>query len=292
MAFTKAKFGIFWSLPPATGDWANLTASGVKLVMLPLEFTGAETLLRLAGMGCRVLVRVQEGSYYDDNAPARIRNQILAVRQLCPLEAVIVGNEPDHTLNWEYSSAGWGQEFAYVHRRRFDAVRRALQGAGVNVIAPATIMRSISEDEAPAPGRVTWREIMCLPEQFNQEVGYLAADGCGVHLYSYHWDGPVDLLRWLFALKQQAELWHKPLYIDEVGVADSDSPLDKMRSYINMAEKLLSVRGGRQHPLGQRVECLIPFVANGDPGDPPAWDPRFLLRDPVAYQELGIWMRS
>ena len=73
---------------------------------------------------------------------------------------------------------------------------------------------------------------------------------------------------------------HKPLYIDEVGVAGSRSPVDKMQSYLKLATKLLG-------PTGERVECLAPFVSNGTGV---GWDPKFLLRDPAAYQLVKRFM--
>ena len=294
MPFTKQRFGLYFSMPLDAQDWQNLAASRVKLVMLNLEFADAATLQRVAGMngGVKVILRVQEGRYYDELARARIRQLVLAARQSCGVEAVIVGNEPEHPFGWEYGSPSWGQDYAYRHRQAFDAMRVMLQREGVRVVSPATTMRSISEHEAPQPGRVTWREIMCLPDATGG-YGYLSADGCGVHLYAYGWQGPVDELRLLFALKQQAELWHRPLWIDEVGVADRhSSQMDKMRAYINNGEILMARRDGRQQPTGARVECLIPFVSNGVPGDPPAWMPQFLLRDHACYQELGRWMAA
>jgi hypothetical protein len=37
---------------------------------------------------------------------------------------------------------------------------------------------------------------------------------------------------------------------------------------------------------------LSPFVSNGDPGNPPSWDPKYLLRNPDAYRKLGAWISS
>jgi hypothetical protein len=233
-------------------------------------------------MGCRVVLRVNEESYYNDEASRRVLNQVFTAMQHCPVEAVIVGNEPDNAQNLSYGSNTWGQPFAYVHRKRFDDVRRALQSVGIQVISPALIMRSISEDEAPAPGQIAWREILCLPDS---GYGYLDAEGNGGHIYCYGWDGPVDEIRFKFALKHLLTIWHKEVWLDEVGVAGGHSPTEKMRAYIDMAEILLHNRG-----LGSRVNFLCPFVSSGDPGNPPAWSPGFLIRDPRAYEVLGQWM--
>lgn len=284
MAFHKGRFGLFFSLPLDAQDWANLDASRVRLVMLMLEHATTDTLRALADRGCKVVLRVNEADYYSADAPLQIATRVMMARRDCPVDAVIVGNEPDHPFNMNYGSVGWGQEFAYVHRMRFSAVRRILQNTGARVVSPAPIMRSISEDDPPAPGRVTWREIMCLSE----DEGYQLADFNGCHLYAYGWDGPVDELRLKFALKQQTELWHKPLYVDEVGVSGNHTPIEKMRAYIDIAEILMSIRDGRQLMIGQRVEFLCPFVSNGSPDG--SWDARYLLRDPACYRLLGDWM--
>ena len=283
MPFSKGRFGLFFSLPLDAQDWQNLAVSRVKLVMLMLDFADSATLQRLRGMGCRVVLRVNEDSIYNDEAPRRVLNSVYTAMQSCPVEAVLVGNEPDAAQDFRYGANTWGQEFAYVVRRRFDNIRLSLQSVGIKVVSPALIMRSISEDEAPAPGRVTWREIMTLPD--GNGVGFQDADFNGCHLYGYGWDGPVDEIRWKFALKHNAELWHKELYIDEVGITGNHTQVEKMRAYIEMGEILLHNRG-----LGSRVNFLCPFVSNGDPGNPPSWSPGFLIRDPRAYEVLGQWI--
>lgn len=294
MSFSKSRFALFMSLPLAPLDWQNLAASSVRLVQLPLAFCDQATLERMRGMGIRIVVRVGEGDYYDDLAPGRIRNAVLRAQLFCPIEAVIIGNEPENALDFTYGSNTFGADFAYLHRRRFDQVRVALQVVGINVVSPAQTMRSISEDEPPMPGKVTWREICCLPDSSLTEVqgqfGYLSANYNGVHLYGYGWEGYVDELRMLFALKEAANLWHKPLFVDEIGIGGNATPLQKMAAYIAVAEILLSTQDGKQHPLGQRVAMLSPFVSNGEPHG--QWDARFLLRDPAAYALLGDWMRA
>lgn len=292
MGFTRQKFGLFFSLPLSSQDWANLAVSRVKLVQLPLEFADGLALRRLAGMGVRALLRINEDAYYSDDAVGRLTARVLMAREVCPLEGVVVGNEPENAQDLTYTSASFGQPFAYVHRARFDAVRVALQSAGVKVISPAQTMRSISEDEQPIPGSVTWREICTLPEtrytEAQGQYGYLSANGNGGHIYCYGWDGPTDELRFKFALKYLANIWHKPIYIDEIGIAGNHTQLEKMAGYVSIAEILLSQRNGKQHPLGQRTEALIPFVSNGVPNG--QWDARYLLTDPACYQLLGNWL--
>jgi hypothetical protein len=143
---------------------------------------------------------------------------------------------------------------------------------------------------------VSWREIVCLPDRSREEAegkhGYLDADGNGGHIYEYGWTWPVDPLRFKFAVKHNLELWHKPLWIDELGVEGGAAPVDKMRAYLQMADILLSEVNSEQHPLGQRVEFLCPFVSNGHPGSPPSWDIRYLMRDRACYELLGQWMAA
>lgn len=292
MGFQKSKFGLFFSLPLSPQDWRNLEVSRIKLVQMPLDFADALTLQRLRSMGVRVLLRIDEGAYYSDDAPARLTPRVVRAAELCPLEGAVVGNESENAQDFTYTSASFGQPFAYVHRVRFDAMRVALQAAGIRVISPAQTMRSISEDEQPIPGSVTWREICTLPNtrytEAQGQYGYLSANGNGAHIYCYGWDGPTDELRFKFALKYLANIWHRPLYIDEIGIAGNHTQLEKMAGYVSIAEILLSQRNGKQHPLGQRTEALVPFLSNGTPNG--QWDARYLLTDPACYQLLGNWM--
>jgi hypothetical protein len=298
MPFTKERFALFFSIPLTNQDWINLAASKVKLVMIPLPFADQATLTRMRGMGLRVVLRVPESDYYDDRAAARILAQVLAAMQWCPIEAVIVGVEPDGNYVLSYGEPDWGQSHAYEHRPRFDAVRKALQGVGIKVISPGYKMqvrltdgrlgRSISEDDPAPAGYRDWVMINTLPDA-NREFGYDAADGNGVHLYCYGWEGVVDDLRATIDTKWETLLLHKPLWIDEIGIGnDHSSDLQKMQGYIDAAEILLSLHNGRQHPTGARVEMLCPFVSNGTPDG--QWEPYLLLDDPACYTELGRWM--
>lgn len=290
MAFTKQKFGVFWSLPPDDLDWSNLATSRVTLVMLMLDHADRPILERLALMGCRVILRVAEGSYYQDEAPTRITARAVWARAICPVEAVIVGNEPENALDLSIGSGTWGQQFAFLHRKRFDLTRIALQSAGVRVISPAYTCRMLTETDKPQPGEQAWWDI-CTDSQTEYteqegQYGYHSANGNGVHVYTHNWLGPVDELRVAFMLQRLQSMWHLPLYVDEVGM-NSGPPLDRMRCYIDIGQLLLE----RHYPYGARVEALIPFVGNGTPGNPPAWSPGYLMRDPAAYAMLGDWMR-
>lgn len=297
MAFDKRRFALFFSMPLSAQDWLNLAASKVSLVMLPLAYADAATLRRLSGLGIRVIIRLTEDDYYDDFAPARIKKLVVAAAALCSIDAVIIGVEPDSGFVLSYDSKDWGQSRAYEHRRRFDAVRRALGGLGIAIVSPGyrlavtlttgALGRAISEDDPPAAGFRDWIAICTLPDR-NNEFGYDEADGNGVHIYLYDWAGVVDELRSLIDGRWYTTLLHKPIWIDEIGVGNGHtSDTEKMRAYIAIAEILLSRKNARQHPLGARTELLCPFVSNGVPDGWPAY---FLLDDPAAYVELGTWL--
>jgi hypothetical protein len=272
----KQAFTLDFSLPLTAQNWVDLLNSHVSQVMLALEFADIATLDRLRSMGVRVILRVSEDAYYDDIAPRRIGLQVQAATAHATVVAVIAGCEPDVGVNWRYGAIDWAQAHAYGHARRLDNVRRVLQAQGVRVVSPGWQMRSISEDEPAQPGRQTWAEIVRLT--------YDQCDGSGVHLYQYGWQGVVDELRVKFALREWQELYHKPLYLDEVGIAGSASPVDKMRAYLSMADMLIA------HPLGERIAMFCPFVSNGTPNG--QWDEHFLLDDPECYTLLGAWMLS
>src|SRR4051812_12587309 len=113
MPFTKERFGLFFSEPLSAQDEANLRASKVKLVMIPLPFADAATMRLIASVGARAVLRVPESDYYDDFAPSRIKNQTLAAMQNGPVEALMVGVEPDGEYILSYDSDDFGQAHAY-----------------------------------------------------------------------------------------------------------------------------------------------------------------------------------
>ena len=283
----KSDFTLFFSLPLDETDWQNLAASQVKRVMLPFSVATPDTLSRFAQMGLRVVLRVEEGSYGDPSAGGRIAQGVIAARSHAVIDAVIIGTEPDAGPDWTFGSRNWGQERAFAHRSAFDRVRHALQFARIRAISPGWTTRSVTEDDPPQPGRTSWREIMSGPEILQdgtRSFGYQDADGCGVHFYQYRLVSAVDELRFKFYLKEQAELWHKPLWIDEVNI-DNGDPLTRMRACIAMADMLVS----GPFATGPRVAMFCPFVSNGDAH---GWSPGYLMRDPACYTELGAWLRN
>lgn len=273
----KSAFCLFYSLPLDAQDWASLTASHVKRVMLMLPFADQATLARLNSMGVSVTLRCPEDAYYDDLAPLRIRNAVQACASVCKVDAVIVGVEPESEFDFTYGSPTWGAERAYAHREAFTRVMTALKAAGFAVASPGWRIRAITEDDPPQPGEAQWAEICRLQ--------YDRADYNAVHIYEHAWDGPVNEWRFKTTLRELEKQWHKMLLIDEIGI-NHGTQIERMRGYLDIAQLLLT------HPLGKRVAMLCPFVANGNPGNPPSWSPNYVIRDPAAYTLLAHWIQS
>lgn len=279
MAFTKDKFTLFWSMPPDELDWQNLRASRARRVMMPfnIAFGRQDVLVRLRQEGRRVVLRIEEDAYYRDEDPQVIRSRFLAMRPLVAIDAVIIGCEPDAIIpNFRFGSPSWGQDHAMEHRMRLERVVAVLKPLGVTVVSPGWIMRSLTEDDPPQPGRVTWRELTA--------PAYNMCDGNGVHIYGFPWRSFIDPLRAKFALKSFLELCHKPVWIDECGFGVGPDMLN-VEGWVNFTGMILA-----SPVLSAHIEMVCPFVSNGMPGDPPAWPPGDLVRDPAAYQFLGAFL--
>jgi hypothetical protein len=275
-------FTLFWSIQPTEQDWRNLNASKVKRVMLTYDLAlhDRAMLAHLASLQKRVVIRLTEENVFNI-APAIIRQRLDDIVRTITVDAVILGCEPENGFDMEYGSPNWGnrgdQPWVWHHAARVSLLHEALDGMPFKRVSPGWTMRSISEDEAPQPGVVTWAE--CTRMAYNK------FDGNAAHIYQYGWTSVVDELRFKFALKEAQARHHKPVWIDEVGIS-SGSDVERMRAYIAIATMLL------QHKLGDRVEMLCPFISTGDPGDPPAWDGRLLIRDAEAYRLLGAFMAA
>jgi hypothetical protein len=272
----KQDFTLFWAIPPTASDWSNLMASGCERVMLTYQLarTKPDVLSRLSGLGRRVVVRIEDG---NQDAPVDIAHALSDIRHIVPIDAVIVGVEPDTGCDMRMGSPSWCQQKAYASLPHTGALIEAIQGLGLPAVSPSLSYPPdcISEDGVPMPGRTTYREIVAPTWQ--------RADGCGVHLYCLGWSSVVDRLRFKFGLKWAAETWHKNLWIDEVGVI-LGSNMAQMAAYIEMAEIIM------HHPVNPRVMLFCPFISAGAANG--QWDERFILRDPACYQLLGNWMRG
>lgn len=273
----RSDISLFWSLPPDTQDWANLQLSGCNRVMLPfwLANTHRDILSRLAATQKRVVLRVEEDRIYDGDAPSTIHDALRAMLDIVAVDALILGCEPENPFNLNYGSHDWGQSWAYSHWRAVTNIRLALASVqGVAIVAPGWTMRSISEDEPVAAGKVTWREIT--------NTAYSRMDGVGCHIYQYGWASVVDELRFKFALKEAQLLFHLPLWIDEVNIARG-SQIERMTACIAMAGLLVN------RPIGDRVRMFSPFVSSGNGV---GYDGGLVMRDPACYRPLGDFMRA
>lgn len=283
----KSDFTLFWAAVPTQVDYDNLIASGVERVMLTFQLarTRTDVLARLAGINRRAVIRI-EGD--NTNTPATIAQSLSTIRHVIPIEAVIAGCEPDAGCDMRIGSPSWCQDEAYASVARVSALIAAIEGLGLMAVSPAMSYPpdAVSEDGTPLPGRTTFREIVAPI--------YQRANGCGVHIYALGWakdqDPPeihrVNEDRFKWGLKWATENWHLPIWIDEVGVILA-SDIDKMKAYIRMADIVRANPG-----VSARVRMLCPFISAGSPGNPPAWDTRYLIKDRVAYELLGQWMRS
>ena len=272
--FNRQLFTLFYSQPLDALDISNLGRSKVKRVMVPFTMADAPLLAHMASIQVSVVLRLNERDYYRDDIGAVVKREVSWRMQHARIEAVICGVEPDNGVNLNYGSPDWDAQKAWKHAAYLGKVIEGLRGTGVKVVSPGWTAQSISEDEIPCPGRATWAEIC--------RHTYDLCDGCGHHEYQYGWRSEVDRLRLKFSLKAAQERWHKPLWVDELGVM-TGSQVERMQAYIDVARML------ETHPLGQRVEMLAPFVSNGNAN---GWDAGYLLRDPAAYDMLGAFLQG
>jgi len=280
VAFTRKKFGLFWSVAPSAQDISNLELSNVKLVMLPLSLAvhRSDVLTYLSGRQCKVIIRIDEPLM--DSVPVReLRDAVRGVLGVVSLEAVQLGNEPEHMHDLRFGSPSWGIDRARHHKHVLASVRDAVRSLNVRCISPGWTAGRKHELDDLKPGMIAWRI----------EVGeeYGKCQGNSGHVYLHEWRHWRDELRFLYQVNELAELWHLPLWLDEVGVTDG-TDVEQMQAYLKMGDMLLNPAWPAHH----RVECFIPFVSNGTPGNPPAWNPKYLLQDPEAYRLLGTWVRA
>lgn len=285
MAFSRDKFGLLWSVPPDGVDRDNLRRSGVRLVEVTFNIATEALVDMLASAGVRTIcARLNEGDYYTADARRATADR---VARLMPkgLTHVQIGCEPENAQDMRFGSRSWGQEQAYLHGNATREMYLSLFALGVKTISAGWTERGWYRnwDEGVQPGVYPWLE--------ETRLAYNDCDYNGAHLYM------SDGTTYDIEERARAYLWeeqarrHKPLWIDELGVTPSvGDNLAKMGIYLRFASYLL--RTDRRTPLGgagERVEALIPFVSNGNGI---GWDPRFILRDPAAYDLLGAWIRG
>lgn len=274
----KADFTLFFSMPLDEVDWDNLARSKVVRVMLPLGLADTGTLDRLWSMGVGVVLRIEEGTYYDQHSPEQIAQRVVDCALHAHVHFAIIGCEPEAHYDWRWGY-DWHQDQAWPHRSAVARTSAAIHNRGYRTASPGWRMRMISETDPPEPGWATWLEIC--------RIEYDSCDLNGCHLYEYGWESWVDENRFRTTLQRFMTDYHKDLVIDEIGVGSGDQ-VAKMSAYINIAQIILD----DDYILGDRVKMLCPFVSNGAPGNPPVYDPEYIIRDPAAYDLLGTWMST
>jgi hypothetical protein len=297
MGFDKrSAFALFFPEPLDDVDKGNLLACGVKRVQL---FVGVASNLPLqsdwlTSQGVRVTLRIEEpepsrgelpGSYYSPEGRAAIMERIRAIRRRVPVEAVIIGNEPEIAYNLEWGSANWGnnpdQWFlkpggkAQAHMRAVDEMAARLRTEGIQPVSPGWSHQRITPRDQPQPGRAAWREL-CLPS-YNTMPN-------GAHVYAHDW-APTpheDENRYLWALGIEVERCHQAVWLNETNVNKrSMTGVDRMRKVRLMAELIA------QQAWGGRIVSFCPFVSNGRAGE--EWSHK-IIRERQAYDELGAWL--
>ncbi len=274
----KQDFALSWYAVPTVQDWTNLTISGCKRVLLSFGLARAkpDMLARLVGMNCRAVLRIEQT---NADSPSVITDELRRLSFMIPIDAVILGVEPDTGIDFTYASPNWGQSRAYAHRLRANDLMSAVMDAGLPAVAPAMTWppEMISEDGILQPGRTTWREIVAGVYQRAAGV----ASHCG---YVLGWDGnAINAERFKFGLKRACEEWHKPLWIDEATFPTDDDVL-QMKCAIELAAVIMS------GSANDRVKLLSPFCSAGTPGG--YWPAAYLIKDPKAYELLARWLAS
>jgi hypothetical protein len=303
MGFNKqTAFALFYPEPLDNVDYQNLRMSGVRRVQMfyKTALVLPRQLEELAQMGVGVTLRLEEPhmipvaeSYYNAANHASIKAGVEQIKRRVAVEAVIVGNEPEHPYKLVWGER-WGnnpdQEFpnpggrAQAHADAVAAITPVLKGAAVRVVSPGWTHKRITPRDRPEPGRMSWRELT-LP-------AYNACDGNGAHVYAHSWVSPEDENRFLWALGEEIARCHKAVWLNETNVrAGGLDPVARMRCVRQMAD-LIAQRhvGGHEVPFwhdGGRVVSFCPFVSNGRPDE--EWSP-MIIRHPQAYFELGQWL--
>lgn len=295
-------FCLFYPEPLDALDWVNLQTSGVRRVQLFFRtaLTHLNLLQQLAGMGVRVILRLEEpgqdeslnDTYYGAGAAARIRTQLLQIMQLVQVEAVIVGNEPEHPYDLNWRSGNWGNNpdgkwplgKAWQHARAFDEVSRVLIDLPLKTVSPGWSCQRLTPNDRAQPGRATWSRI--CTDSYNGTFIRNPAGGSrlanGAHIYVHNWLGEEDFNRFKWELGNELERCHRAIWINECNT-NNGGPVDRMMAVLAMADLV------RAHPDGNRVESFCPFVSNGLGN---AYPPGYILRDPECYRRVAAWMAS
>jgi hypothetical protein len=293
--FTKqTALALFFPEPMDELDFQNLRMSECRRVQL--FYRTALVLPRqlevLAQMGVSVTLRLEEPSqipisesYYSQANHGSIRAGIEQIRRKVPVQAVIVGNEPEHPYNLAWGHP-WGNTptpafpsaggRAQAHSDAVAALQPILKGLGVKAVSPGWTHKRITPRDDPQPGRMTWRELCA--------GAYNACDGNGAHVYAHNFISPEDENRYLWALGEEVARCHRSVWLNETNVNTRGiSDAERMAKVRAMAE-LIAAQG-----WGGRVVTFCPFTSNGR--DDEEWS-HLIMRSPQAYFELGQWLQQ
>jgi hypothetical protein len=276
MAFERSDFALFWSLSPDSLDWSNLAASRVKTVMLPYALAQNPLLAHLRDAGRSVVVRLTPEDL-QRNSGAQLRQRIATMQGIGNLRAVITGCEPEIEYNFDYGYP-WRQDQAYREAERSMSVLASLTGLTVPLVAAPLSPHGVGlgETDPLYPGLFSWREILAPV--------YHQYQGVGVHGYTHNYQSAVDTVRLQQSLRFWASFWHKPIWVDELGI-NTGSWQTRMTGYLDTARWLCQP----DNPVGERVEMLAFFISNGDGKH---WDASYVIREPEAYLQIGQFMQE
>lgn len=303
-------WGLRFPMPLDEQDRDNLSASGARRVII--EFWQQQNhmgnLVELGQRGVSVILNVEEPdpprahidprSYYHPDGARAILEALNIYRDFANIEAVVVGREPEHEydLTWASDPAegGWGNTpwgvwkddwagKASAHADAFERVVEVLRRSGVKVVSPGWTHRRITPHDPAQPGRMTWARLCA--------VAYNKGAAGAIHLYGHgaqtlYKDGE-DYNRLVWALGNERERVHTEPWIIEADTSpEQGGDVDHMNWCIGMYEAITNPA----HANGQGLGAFIPFTSNGVPGE--NWPPRFLIRDPAAYQVLGAYLAT
>lgn len=286
---------LFFPEPFALVDYANLDTCGVRRLQM---FVGTasdprqtDQLKWLARNGVAVTLRIEEpnlgeerGSYYDPLARGNIIARVRYVQTLVSVEAVIVGNEPEHQYDLSWRSQNWGNTpdlffpeqggKAQAHNDALLAMIPLLRGLGVRVVSPGWTHRRVRPQQEAQPGRMSWREL-CLP-------AYNACDRNGSHIYADSMASAADDERYLDEVGDEAGRCHRGIDLNETNIGTrSVTPVERMAALLEMYRLIA------QSPDAGRFETFCFFCSNGRPDE--NWA-HMIIRDPASYGMLADWM--
>lgn len=297
MAFEPAfDWASFWAMPPANQDERNLDIAGIKKVLMPLRI-GIAALPQLKAQRHKrrwYVWRVDEGTYDTDQQLFEVSDQLGILMSELPTLGAQLGNEFHHGLDWTADSPDWGNKAGgaiWIHRWKLNRLIDRLRAdhPSLYLIAQGWEHTQITETDPDEPGRDKAVDILA-------DV-YRKCDAGSLHAYEFAMDGiaggtRIDVIRFKATLDRElARLTRLGLYhvfVDEANIVKG-TDVEQMRACIEMAKILADPA----LPYHKRVRWFSPFVATGNPGSPdPAWNPNYLIRDEMAYHELGKWLQN